>query len=564
MKKAINQSLLTMILNGVSILALLFLLFSLLSYGQMSAQLNEANEERFDLTYNANRFMDGSAYLTNEVRAYAATGDKQHYDNYWNEINNLKNRDLGIAALQEIGITSEEQALIDEMSSISNKLVPLEEEAMNQIASGDSMSAIKYVYGLEYSSSIAKINLLKEQFLADLDKRTSEKVAASVREENAIKLRMFVAMALVGVLQLSSMVIVRRRVLHPVVAVCDQMREISQGNLSAAFSLEADTSEIGMLVQSIHETKGELKRYIHDIDEKLDQMAQGNMDLDIGNDYRGEFRPIQKAMAQILDALNRALSQIDTTAELVLEESRKVAAGAQSMSSGTVEQAAAVEELTASVQDISRQVGSTSMDADSAQSYSAEAIGHLMRCNERMEDLTVAIEDISKASYEIGGIIKTIEDISFQTNILALNAAVEAARAGEAGKGFAVVAGEVQSLANKSSASAKSITELIENSMKLVRYGSTLSAETTEALAAVVVSGQKTAGVVDRIAESARQQTQSLEQVTQGMGQISQVVQSNASNAEQSAASARQLENHAEELKKSVQRFRLRGQRRRR
>lgn len=187
-----------------------------------------------------------------------------------------------------------------------------------------------------------------------------------------------------------------------------------------------------------------------------------------------------------------------------------------------------------------------------------------MRCNERMEDLTVAIEDISKASYEIGGIIKTIEDISFQTNILALNAAVEAARAGEAGKGFAVVAGEVQSLANKSSASAKSITELIENSMKLVRYGSTLSAETTEALAAVVVSGQKTAGVVDRIAESARQQTQSLEQVTQGMGQISQVVQSNASNAEQSAASARQLENHAEELKKSVQRFRLRGQRRRR
>lgn len=564
MKKAINQSLLTMILNGVSILALLFLLFSLLSYGQMSAQLNEANEERFDLTYNANRFMDGSAYLTNEVRAYAATGDKQHYDNYWNEINNLKNRDLGIAALQEIGITSEEQALIDEMSSISNKLVPLEEEAMNQIASGDSMSAIKYVYGLEYSSSIAKINLLKEQFLADLDKRTSEKVAASVREENAIKLRMFVAMALVGVLQLSSMVIVRRRVLHPVVAVCDQMREISQGNLSAAFSLEADTSEIDMLVQSIHETKGELKRYIHDIDEKLDQMAQGNMDLDIGNDYRGEFRPIQKAMAQILDALNRALSQIDTTAELVLEESRKVAAGAQSMSSGTVEQAAAVEELTASVQDISRQVGSTSMDADSAQSYSAEAIGHLMRCNERMEDLTVAIEDISKASYEIGGIIKTIEDISFQTNILALNAAVEAARAGEAGKGFAVVAGEVQSLANKSSASAKSITELIENSMKLVRYGSTLSAETTEALAAVVVSGQKTAGVVDRIAESARQQTQSLEQVTQGMGQISQVVQSNASNAEQSAASARQLENHAEELKKSVQRFRLRGQRRRR
>ncbi len=563
MKKAMNQSLMTLILNGISILALLFLLFSLFSYSRASAELNNASEQRFNLTYNANRFMNGSAYLTNEVRAYAATGDKQHYDNYWNEINHLKNRDLGVAAMQEIGITSKEQDMIDEMSAISNKLVPLEEEAMNQVASGDSASAIQYVYGAEYSSSIAKINSLKEQFLADLDNRTSEQVAALIREEDAIKFRMFAAMALVAVLQLSSMIVVRKRVLRPVVAVRDQMEEISQGNLSAEFALEGDTSELGMLVQSIHETKHELKRYINDIDDKLAQMAEGNMDLDVGDDYRGEFRPIQKAMAQILDALNKALSRIDTTAEQVLAESRKVAAGAQSMSSGTVEQAAAVEELTASVQDISRQVGSTSMDADNAQSYSEEAISHLMRCNERMGDLTVAIEDISKASQEIGGIIKTIEDISFQTNILALNAAVEAARAGEAGKGFAVVAGEVQNLANKSNQSAKSITELIENTVKLVRYGTDLSAETTEALAAVVASGQKTAGVVDRIAESARQQAQSLEQVTQGMAQISQVVQSNASNAEQSAASARELENQAEELKNSVQKFRLRGQRRR-
>ncbi len=564
MKKAMNQSMMTLILNGISILALLFLLLSLFSYSKMSEQINTANAERFDLTYNANRFMNGSAYLTNEVRAYAATGDKQHYDNYWNEINQLKNRDQGVAAMQEIGITAEEQALIDEMSSISNKLVPLEEEAMNQVAAGDSTSAINYVYGLEYSTSIAKINSIKEEFLADLDQRTSAQVAEVVREENAIKIRMFAALALVAVLQLSSMIVVRKRVLRPVVSVRDQMKEISQGNLSADFTLEGDTSEIGMLVQSIHETKHELKRYIHDIDDKLSQMAEGNMDLDVGDDYRGEFRPIQKAMAQILDALNKALSRIDTTAEQVLAESRKVAAGAQSMSSGTVEQAAAVEELTASVQDISRQVGSTSLDADNAQSYSAEAIGHLMRCNERMGDLTVAIEDISKASHEIGGIIKTIEDISFQTNILALNAAVEAARAGEAGKGFAVVAGEVQNLANKSNASAKSITELIENSMKLVKYGTTLSAETTEALAAVVASGQKTANVVDRIAESARQQAQSLDQVTQGMSQISQVVQSNAANAEESAASARELENQAEELKNSVQRFQLRGQRRRR
>ena len=101
-----NQSTLTYILNGVSILALLFLVMSLLSYGSTNRKLNQANEERFELTYNANRFMNGSAYLTNEVRAYATTGSQEHYDNYWREVNELKNRDIGVANMQEIGITA--------------------------------------------------------------------------------------------------------------------------------------------------------------------------------------------------------------------------------------------------------------------------------------------------------------------------------------------------------------------------------------------------------------------------------------------------------------------------
>ena len=127
MKKAINQSTLTTILNLGSICTLLFLLFLIISYSDVSRRLEVANENRFELTYNANRFMNGSAYLTNEVRAYAATGSQAHYDNYWNEINNLKNRDIGVATMQEIGITADEQAMIDGMYSLSNQLVTLEE-----------------------------------------------------------------------------------------------------------------------------------------------------------------------------------------------------------------------------------------------------------------------------------------------------------------------------------------------------------------------------------------------------------------------------------------------------
>ena len=126
MKKAMKQSKLIAIMNGVSISALILMALLLLVYANVDKELSKNNEDRFNLTYNANRFRNGSAYLTNEVRAYAATGEQEHYDNYWNEINTLKNRDQGVAAMQEIGITPEEQGMIDEMSALSNKLVPLE------------------------------------------------------------------------------------------------------------------------------------------------------------------------------------------------------------------------------------------------------------------------------------------------------------------------------------------------------------------------------------------------------------------------------------------------------
>lgn len=561
MKKAINQSLMAYILNGVSILALLFLVYSLFDYGVVNGKLDQAHEERFELTYNANRFMNGSAYLTNEVRAYAATGIQEHYDNYWNEINNLKNRDIGVANLQEIGITQEEQAMIDDMSALSNELVPLEEEAMKNVQAGKREDAVDYVYGSDYSTAITKINSLKEQFLGALDTRTSQQVAVLTKKTQLIRLEMILAFVIVGISQLISILTIRLRVLKPVVKVRDQMREISQGNLSAQFTLEPDTSEIGMLTQSILETKRELKKYINDINAKLSEMAKGNMDQAIGNDYRGEFQPIQHAMAEILDSLNEALAQIDVTARQVSQESRRMATDAQVLSSGAVEQASAVQQLSASIQDISGQVESTSRDANRARNSANDASSQLQICNEKMMDMTAAMEDISRSSNQIGGIIKTIESISFQTNILALNAAVEAARAGEAGKGFAVVADEVRSLANKSSDAAHDITQLIEESMKLVDQGTALSDETTKALMGVMVGAKDATEMIERIAVAADSQSQSIKQVTLGMEQISEVVQTNASTAEKSAASAEELYGQAEEMLVAVQRFKLRGRR---
>lgn len=561
MKKAINQSLMVYILNGISILAMLFLVYSLLEYSAVNSRLDTAHEERFELTYNANRFMNGSAYLTNEVRAFSATGMQEHYDNYWNEINNLKNRDIGVAELQRIGITEEEQAMIDSMSALSNELVPLEEQAMNNVNAGKKNEAIDYVYGEAYSTAITKINALKEEFLEALDVRSARQIEILMEKAGLIKAEMIVAFIVVAITQLINIVITRVRVLTPVVLVRDQMVEISKGNLSANFTLEANTSEIGMLAASIHETKSELKKYIQDINRKLSALAEGNMDQTIGNDYRGEFQPIQQAMGQILESLNDALNQINVTARQVSTESKRMASDAQVLSGGAVKQASAVQELSASIQEISGQVESTSRDAGQARESSMDASAQLQICSAKMEELTAAMENISKSSAQIGGIIKTIENISSQTNILALNATVEAARAGEAGKGFSVVADEVRSLANKSSEAAKNITDLIEESMNLVDQGMALSEETTNALLGVVKGAKVATEMIDRIADAAVSQSQSIKQVTLGMEQISEVVQTNASTAEKSAASAEELYGQAEEMLVAVQRFKLRRHR---
>ena len=448
--------------------------------------------------------------------------------------------------------------MIDSMYALSNQLVPLEEQAMEQVQAGRQDAAINYVYGDEYSNSIAKINTLKESFLETLNARTLREVESLNRTNLIIRILMAFALVMVGTFQVLSMKVIRKRILRPVIAVRDQMGELSQGNLSTEFPWEPDSSEIGMLIASIHETKRELKKYIQDIDSTLSQMAKGNMNLVVSDSYRGEFLPIQRALRQILDALNEALRHIHQTAQDVSNESERVSSGAQTLSEGAVRQASTVEELSAGIQDISGEVKHTSADANKARKFSMDAEVQLKVCCQKMDSLSTAISDISESSRQINGIIKTIEDIAFQTNILALNASVEAARAGAAGKGFAVVADEVQRLASKSAESAKNITELIESSVQLVQYGTSLSNETTTALSMVVASAQQSSALVDKIAESAQQQSESLRQLTEGMESISGVVQTNAATAQESASSAEELHQQAEKLKMSIQRFQLR------
>lgn len=344
-------------------------------------------------------------------------------------------------------------------------------------------------------------------------------------------------------------------VLTPVRKAASLMSEVEKGNLKVNLLNFTADNEIAEMTRAIDKTVNQLNGYIADITEQLGYMADGNFTNHSSIEYIGDFKEIKHSMDAIEGNLTQVLSDINKTSEELLQGTNQIAAGSQALASGAFTQAGTVEELSATIGDVAQKVGENAVTAQGVRDLSQGVNEKIELENQEIMEMMNAMGHIENSSNEIGKIIKTIDDIAFQTNILALNAAVEAARAGNAGKGFAVVADEVRNLANKSAEAAKETTVLIDSAIQAVSQGVKIAVSVKDNMQQVSDMSLQTNLLIDKISKQTEEEAKALKEINKGIDQISMVVQENSATAEESSASSQEIALQAQVLKGMVDKF---------
>lgn len=351
--------------------------------------------------------------------------------------------------------------------------------------------------------------------------------------------------------------VLRKYIEEPIGEITNACKKLSEGNLNTEIEYVSD-NEIGIASESMRNSLKILSLYINDINRCLSIMANGNLNIKAKQPFIGEFKHIETSFMDFSYKLSDILNNVGKEAENVTVTLKNISDISSSITEGAVQQASQIEELSASSSEIKLGVKESAKHAEKANKMVGNLGNDIKDSNNNMNQVILAMEEISETSNNIMKVIDTINDITSQTNLLALNASIEAARAGEAGKGFAVVAEEVRKLAEECTIAVNSTTELIHNSMNAIDKGKKIVNESSKSLESVLEKSTEVIKAVDSISELLQEQESEISNFEEGINLVSQVVQSNVAVEEENSASIQELNSQALALKELAMQFELR------
>lgn len=515
------------------------------------------NAEQLESTMYLNQYRMGSKTLTSEVQSYAVTGKQVYYDNYMQELNVDKNRDVAWAGLEENGLNDEEWAELEHIAELSNGLVPLEEEAMELAAAGKIEEATALVFGDEYEATIQQINSETEECISAIQTRLSRNQSI-LNVMMLISLVIFVASFVIIVRQVAATINFSKvELLMPIVKVSEQMKVLAQGEFHHEMDLKIDESEVGEMARSIAFMKENFSSMITEISDILGRMGQGNYNVSVTQEYVGEFVKIKESLEQIIIDMKGVLSTLQDAATEIDAGSEQLSNAAVDLAEGCTVQAGQVSEVAGMIEQMANSMEQKAQEAQDTVQISTNAGETLLVGNEKMQELKIAIGDISKCSEEIRTIIGTIEDIASETNLLSLNASIEAARAGEAGRGFAVVAEQVKKLAEESTKAAGETRELIQTTIEAVEKGITIADETASNMDEVMTGAREATEMMSQMAMALREEANKMQQIDENIAKVAEVVDNNSAASEETAAVSEEQSAQVATMVQMIEKFEI-------
>lgn len=547
--KLITKTTYSIVIVAVIVLAI-FVFLTIFSQRKSQIQL----ENTMYLT----QFCTGSENLTSAVQAFAVTANEKYYQEYMDELEVVKNRDIALEGLKKNGLEDSEWDMINNISNLSNELVPLETSAMDSARAGDTKAAMDYVFGDEYEDTVHIINNDTDVLINTVQERMA-------KEQKTVNFVMYTCEVIFIIICVAMVRMIirtihfsKRELLDSIVGVSSALGELSQGHLDADLTrMHVDESEVGRMVGALQYMENNFNDMISEISNVLESMAHGNYRVDVNKEYVGDFFKIKESLMDIVNETKKVLATIQITAQEIDSGSEQMAKAAMDLAEGSTVQSQMVQEVAEMVNKMAVSLEDKAKEAEETVKMAEGAAAVMMDGNAKMQELKEAIGEIEKCSNEIHNIIGTIEDIANQTNLLSLNASIEAARAGDAGRGFAVVAEQVKNLAEESANAAGETKKLIETTVAAVRKGISFADVTAESMNSVISKAQESIGMMNKISIELREEVTNMYQIDSDVARVAEIVDNNSATSEETAAVSQQQTAQVATMVQMLEQFKI-------